>query len=126
MAHIVSFDEDESGSGKFSRVNSLNDSRGSFSFDINSDSVRKSSQLNISKEDNGKSAGAITDTSFQSFENLDSVLDRSMEDSASSRVGLAVPRVSRDPSISSLRSESRHSQGSISSIDFELRYFFEM
>ena len=128
VAHIVSFDEDDTGSGKFSRINnSSGDSRGSFSYDTNSESsVSGLPNSNTSKVITHNSTSAIKDTGFKSINQLESVLQRTMEDSGDSAINnskrLSIPSTAREPSINSFMSDSRQSHGSISSTDFELRY----
>lgn len=143
VTHIVSFDDDETGSGKFSRV-SQSEKSGSFS--STSESLGKSpdnfqSVLNETSTTDAKisaniegagfktiqTAGSVTQNSQSSamtqknqsgamtqMDQSDSMLNGDKEQSSSSHNRT----INREPSIASGR--SRQSQGSFSSADFEL------
>lgn len=137
VTHIVSFDEDEDGSGKFSRINNpLSDRTGSFSYEPFEDNLSNTSSSTYMKtktvNSNDASGAKKLDIDFKSIDQSESFLKAGMDQSEdiiqtghleSAMNGQMAVEVSRDPSISSLRSDSRHSHhGSISSTDFELRY----
>ncbi|WAQ96657.1 SNX29-like protein [Mya arenaria] len=125
VAHIVSFDEDASGSGTFSRVGNYGKS-GSFSLESPLDSptilANDNEQPTFSTHTVTKNnIGARSD--FQTINQSKSVTQavdiKSKAGIESSRTGSAMGSLSemrRNPSIAS----SRRSQGSIDSTDFEL------
>ncbi|XP_060553187.1 sorting nexin-29-like [Ruditapes philippinarum] len=146
VSHIVSFDEDDTGVGTFSRVN-VTGKTGSFTYGSPSDtfdksaqqfqtipqeSVTSSSKISVNVVSSGfktidHSAGAMTkdsqlNNSSQNSQSgaMFSQSDDVFQNGATLSSESILRSASRDPSIASGRSDNRRSQGSFSSADFEL------
>lgn len=140
MTHIVSFDEDDSGLGRFSRVNQSEKS-GSFSFGSSSDlkkSVIQSESKTNTEElvtSDSKISAKVENAGFKTIDNNISAMTQNSQSIAVAQKGQSSEMfqfsqsddvfqngasVVRDPSIASGRSDNRPSQGSFSSADFEL------
>ncbi|KAL4240888.1 Sorting nexin-29 [Mactra antiquata] len=144
VTHIVSFDEDDSGSGRFSRVGQTEKS-GSFTYgshleskkepieSIDTNAVNSSISANIESvgfKTIESTASAITNNTNQSQSSLLSSQSETMlqsnqpddvfQNGSSVQSSPSRFKEDRDPSIASGRSEARQSQGSFSSADFEL------
>lgn len=119
VSHIVSFDEDESGSGTFSKLRQSGRSD-SFTYGSPSELSTISPVTDSVLNSTYKTSADTTDSDQKNTESSVGNTEQFGVPVPSSKAADTTYMMKREPSIASGRSDSRRSQGSFSSADFEL------